>query len=324
MAVVALAFWGVWVAGRASLGVIIALVICAGVIGGLNIPAWQAFVSELVPRESLLNAVTLNSLQFNAARAFGPALAGLAISAGVGWAFLANALSFAAVLVALAMVRVVTPPRARATTGVLADFRDAFRFTGRLPGVRTCFVVVVALGLLGGPLFSLLVVFAEEVFGVRDALYGLLGASLGAGAIVAAPLVAGRGSGMARSHLLAVAMCAYGAAVTAFALAPDYWVGVAALVVAGGGYLAIASTLNTTIQLQVPEVLRGKVLATYVMLLTAAMPLGALVQGALVDAVGPRPVVAVAGATFALLVVWLRARDRFSALDDEGLASADV
>ncbi len=324
LALLALGFWGVWLSDRASLGAIVVLVVLSGIVAGLNLPAWQAFVSELVPRDDLLNAVTLNSLQFNASRAFGPALGGLVLGIGVGWAFLANALSYVAVIVALAMVRLVAPVRDRRHGSVLTDFRDAVRFTHRLPGVRTCFAVVVALGLLGGPLFQLLVVFADEVFGVDDQLYGLLGAALGIGAIVAAPFVAGRGSGLPRSTLLGGAVVAYGVAVTAFALAPVFPMAVVALMVAGGAYLAIASTLNTTIQLQVPEVLRGKVLAVYLMLLTAAMPVGALVQGFLVQAVGPRPVVAVAGATFAGLALWLRwGSDRLATVDDEGLRSVD-
>ena len=320
LGVLALAFWVVWVTDRASLGAIVFLVVLSGLVAGLNIPAWQAFVSELVPRESLLNAVTLNSLQFNAARAFGPAVAGVLLGIGVGWAFLVNALSYVAGVVALAMIHVVAPPRAERGEGLIADFVSAIRFTKRLPGVRTAYAVVAVLGLLGGPLFQLLVVFAEEVFGVDDALYGVLGAALGAGAILAAPFVAGRGSGMARSVLLDGALVTYGVAVTAFALSPWFPVAVAMLAVAGGAYLAIAATLNTTIQLQVPEQLRGKVLAVYVMILTATMPLGALVQGALIQVVGPRPVVAVAGATFVALALWMRwGSDCLATVDAPGL-----
>src|SRR5690606_23132859 len=117
------------------------------------------------------------------------------------------------------------------------------------------------LGLLGGPLVELLVVFADEVFVVGDTAYGFLGAALGVGAVLGTPLVAGRGSGIARSRLVLTAVLAYGAALVAFGLAPTYGVGLLALLVNGAGYLAIASTLNTTIQLQVDEAMRGRVLA---------------------------------------------------------------
>lgn len=305
---VALALWGTWVAGVRSLAVVLALVALGGLVAGVNIPSWQAFVSELVPREVLLNAVALNSAQFNAARAFGPALGGLVLGTlGVGWAFLLNAGSFLAVLAALATVHVPRLPRPAGPRGTLRDeFRATARSVRRRPGIVACFVIVAALGALGSPVFQLLVVFAEEVFVVGDVRYGLLGAALGVGAIVTAPFVAGPGAGLRRSRLITAAVLAYGAALVAFALAPGYLFGLVALVVLGGGYLAIASTLNTTIQLQVDEAVRGKVLAVYVMLLTAALPLGALAQGLLVQAIGPRVAVALAGAAFLAIVGWLR------------------
>ena len=109
----------------------------------------------------------------------------------------------------------------------------------------------------------------------------------------------------------------YGAALLAFALSPNYGTGAVALMVAGGGYLAIASTLNTTIQLQVDEAMRGKVLAVYVMGLTGTAPLGVLIQGWAADVVGPRPTVATAGIVFLLLAVALRSTGRLSELDAE-------
>src|SRR4029450_11158632 len=90
-AAVAFALWWVWSAGVRSPGVIIGLAALSGVFAGLHIGSWQAFVSELVPREALLNAVTLTSAQFNAARAFGPAIGGVVLAlVGPGWAFFVN------------------------------------------------------------------------------------------------------------------------------------------------------------------------------------------------------------------------------------------
>lgn len=319
---VALALWATWVAGVRSLAVVLALVALGGLVIGVNIPSWQAFVSELVPREVLLNAVTLNSAQFNAARAFGPALGGLILGTlGVGWAFLLNAGSFLAVLAALAAVRVPRLPRPAGPRGTLRDeFRATARSVRRRPGIVACFVIVAALGALGSPVFQLLVVFAKEVFAVGDVRYGLLGAALGVGAIVTAPFVAGPGAGLRRSRLITAAVLAYGAALVAFALAPGYVFGLAALMVLGGGYLAIASTLNTTIQLQVDEAVRGKVLAVYFMLLTAALPLGALGQGLLAQAIGPRVAVALAGGAFLAIVGWLRwGTGLVARMDDAGV-----
>jgi predicted MFS family arabinose efflux permease len=323
MAVNALVLWLIWTAGVRSVAAIVAVVAVGGVLGGLNIPSWQAFVSELVPREVLLNAVTLNSTQFNAARAFGPALGGVVLAAfGPGAAFLVNALSFVAVIVALLMIRVPRLARSTDRRGVLAQFVEALGYVRGRHGIAACFFVVLALGALGGPLFQLLAVFAERVFEVGDVAYGLLGAALGIGAVLAAPLIAGPGSGLARSRLTIGSTVVYGGAIVAFALAPAYALAFAALVVCGGAYLAIASTLNTTIQLQVDEAMRGKVLAAYIMCLTLAMPIGVLVQGALAEAIGARATVAGAGTLFVAVTAYLAlGTDYVAAMDGEGAAS---
>jgi MFS family permease len=305
---VALALWALWASGRASVVGIVALVSLGGAVAGVNIPSWQAFVSELVPREVLLNAVTLNSTQFNAARAFGPALGGLVLARfGVSWAFLINAASFLAVLAALLAIRGARrAPEHVEREGVLRAFAEALRTTRRsYPGIVAAFIAVAALGGLGSPMIQLFPVFAAEEFEVGRVAYGFLGAALGIGSILAAPFVAGPGMGIARRRLAGVAMLAYGAAVVGFALVPGYPAAIGSLVVAGAAYLALASTLNTSIQLQVEESMRGRVLATYVMFLTLALPIGALVQGVVAEAIGPRLAVALSGAAFLGVTVWL-------------------
>ncbi|MCB1015026.1 MAG: MFS transporter [Acidimicrobiales bacterium] len=317
MAVLALAEAAVWAAGVRNAVVIVGIVAVSGVVAGLNIPSWQAFVSELVPREDLLNAVTLNSAQFNASRAFGPALGGIVLAtSGVTWAFLVNGLSYVAVIAALVLIRVpVIATRRTGRPRVLAEFAATIRYTRTKPGIVTCILVVIALGLFGSPVFTLLVVFADDVFGVGRGLYGLLGAALGLGAILGTPVVAGWGSGLLRSRLITGALVVYGASLMAFALAPGYWWGVAALLVAGAGYLAVASTLNTTLQLLVDEEMRGKVLALYLMGLTGTVPLGNLAQGWLTEAIGPRPTVLLGGAAFLAVVLWLGSRRRLRLMD---------
>ncbi len=296
-----LVLWLVWVGGERRVGVIIGLLAANTFVAGLSVASWQAFVTELVPREHLLNAVTLNSAQFNGARAFGPALGGVVLATlGPGWCFFINAVTFLAMVGALLVVRVPKVERLarEGRSRVVAEMWGALRYVATEPGIAVCMLVVFALGFLGGPLFNLLVVFADQVYGIGDGAYGLLAGCLGAGAILAAPLVAGRGSRMLRSRLVGIAMVGYGLALVALSLAPIAIVGALALLVAGAGYLGISSTLNTTIQLQVTETMRGRVLALYVMTLTVAIPFGSLIQGWLVDLIGVQVTVAGAGALF--------------------------
>jgi MFS family permease len=309
-----------WAAGVHGIAAILVLLLLNSFAAGLGIASWQAFVTELVPREHLLNAVTLNSAQFNAARAFGPALGGIVLATlGPGWCFFLNALSFLAMVGALLMVRMpkVERPKVVGRSHPLTEMREALRYVRTEAGIVVCLLIVFALGFLGGPLFNLLVVFADDVYKVGDGAYGLLAACMGAGAILFAPLVAGRGSRIARSRLVAIAMVAYGLALIALGLAPVAIVGAAALFVAGAGYLGISSTLNTTVQLQVTEEMRGKVLALYVMTLTVAIPIGSLIQGWLVDLIGVQATVISAGTVFLGVFAVLRfATSRLSTMDD--------
>lgn len=308
-----------WASGVRSPWAYVGLVAVSGSIGGINIGSWQAFVPELVPREHLLNAVTLNSAQFNAARAFGPAVGGLVLAQlGVTWAFGLNALSFAAVIGALLLVKAEgAVARGGGRPKVLAETWDAIRYVRDRPGIVTAIFVVVALGFLGSPIFSFIVVFAEDVFGVGDTAYGVLAAAQGAGAVLGAPIIAGPGTAWARSRLTKVGMVAYGSALVAFALSPLYLTAVLALLVSGAAYLAIAASLNTSIQLQVEDHMRGRVMALYVMGITATVPLGNLVQGALVEVVGARATTTGAGLAFIGVFLVLRASRRLRTLDAE-------
>lgn len=318
LAMAAVGLWLLWSSGAAAPWSITAMVAVFGAIAGTSIGAWQAFVSELVPRHLLLNAVTLNSAQFNAARAVGPALGGLVLGTlGPSWAFGLNALSYAAVLLALATIHPAPVERAPRTASVLGELRETVGYVRAMPGIATCVVVVVALGFFGNPVFPLLAVFAEEVFSVSGFRYGLLGAALGVGGVLATPLVAGRGSAVARSALVGGALGFYGASLLAFALSPVFPMAVLFLLVAGGGYLALASTLNTTIQIQVDEQRRGKVLALYVMGLTSSYPIGSLVQGALADVVSVRLVTACSGAALLAVLATLLRSGRLRSMDED-------
>jgi len=309
MALVAFALWAAWAAGAGRPGVLIALVGVNGVIGGLNIPAWQAFVSELVPRQHLLGAVTLNSAQFNAARAFGPAIGGVVLGTlGAGAAFLVNALSFGAVIAALALVRVPVIVHADASGGVLRRFREGLAYVRSRPGIAVCILVVTGVAALGMPVIQLAAVFAEDVFGVGAGAYGLLTGALGFGGALAAPVVTGWAAGVRRSRLAGFALVGYGLALVLFAQAPSFPLAVVAIAMAGAGFLTVVSTLNTTVQLLVDEDVRGRVMAIYIMAFTAAYPVGTLVQGWIADHAGPRATVTVAATVLVVAALWLLTR----------------
>ncbi len=326
-----LALWLDYINGERRIGVIIVLLAANSTAAGFSVASWQAFVTELVPRRHLLNAVTLNSAQFNAARAFGPAIGGIVLATlGAGWSFFINAMTFVVMVIALLFVhvaRVERPPRTGRSRPI-AEMISAMRYVRTQAGIMVCLMVVFALGFFGGPLFNLLVVFADRVYGIGDGAYGLLAGCLGAGAIIAAPFVAGRGNRTSRSTMLTIAMVGYGLALISLAAAPIAIVGAVALLFAGAGYLGISSTLNTTVQMQVAESMRGRVLALYVMVLTVAIPIGSLIQGWLVDLIGVQWTVAGSGTLFlCVFAVFRFGFDAFGHMDDltqDPLSSEDA
>ena len=301
--------WVLWETDVARPGVIVGVVTLSGMCAGLAVPSWQAFVTELVPRDALLNAITLNSAQFNAARALGPALGGIVLGTlGPSWAFLLNAFSYLAVIGVLLLIRGRPPVRQAIEGRVLAQFRDGLRYVRAHTGIAVCIVVVTMVAFLGSPVFQLTPVFAEDVFHVGPGLYGVLTGALGAGAVLSAPFVSGWGGAVPRGRLAGWALLVYALAITSFGLAPTFWVGVFALGIAGAAYLTVVSTLMTSMQLLVEEEMRGRALAIYFMGFTGAYPVGALIQGWLADLIGAPATVVAAGLLLLGLVVWLRMR----------------
>lgn len=321
MALVGTSLWVVWSTGWHSEYLLLGLVCLMGVVNGINMPAWQTFVNDLVPREDLPSAIALNSLQFNAARSLGPAIAGVVLAAfGPSWAFFINALSFVCVIVALAMVKpLMRPGRIITDDGVFRQFGQACAYVTKQQGILIAILLSMLVGLLGNPLFQLTVVFADSVFDVGPTGLGLMNAALGIGAVVAAPFVTGWSRSMPRSSVVFWGMLAYGVAMVAFGLTESYVMGIVCLLIIGACFLAAISGVNTAIQMIVAERLRGRVIAVRHMFFMAAMPAGALLQGWIADLWGVQVSVIVAGCALFASTLFIRVvlrENGFARLDD--------
>ena len=307
---VAFALWATVRDGDVDPGLVVALVAVGGVASGFGIPAWQSFVPELVPRRALLNAVALNSAQFNMSRALGFLLGGVTLySFGPSAAFLANAVSYLAVLGALVLIRAGRGAAAGEGGEARPRERRAFRlavgYVRQRPGLRLAILTVGVVAFLGSPVVLLAPVFAREEFGVDERGYGFLAAAFGIGATLGSVVLSGYGDAVRRSRLTVVAITAYGLAVAGMGLTPWYGGGLVAMFGIGAGYLVIVSALNTSVQETVDPLFRGRVMALYAMSFTGGFPLGALLQGSLADVFGVRPVVTVAGAALVAFAVHL-------------------
>jgi MFS family permease len=308
-ALLSLAVWWAWVANLRDPRLLVALLALNGAAFGLTMPAWQAFVTELVPRRDLLNAITLNSAQFNGARAVGPAVGGLILASfGPSWAFLANAVSYLTVIVALLLVHPPRRLRVASERRILGQFADGLAYVRRHPGLMVAVATVGVVFFLGSPIFQLVPVFAERVYGVGPSRYGLLGAAYGIGAVVGALALGFVGDRIRRSGVVVAALILYGSGLVGLGLVRTYGAGFVLLIVSGVAFLAIIAVLNTSVQLLVAEEVRGRVIAIYMMTLTGCYPIGALLQGWLTDRIGAPTTVLMSGSLLVLagLVMVLR------------------
>ena len=315
-----------WAAGLRSPGGWVGLFFLNGIVSGLKIPVGQAFVAECVPQGYLRNAITLNSTQFNAARALGPAIGGLLLGiAGAGWTLAAVVLFYGPMVVCLSLMDPTelhrrvrdSAKRTGRRPAVVADYRASVRYVLASPGIVTAIVTVSFISTLAMPVVQQVVVFAEDVFEVSPFLFGLLGSAQGIGAVLSAPMVAGVIGRLRPSTQQFAATTGYGLAVAAFALAPTYAMGFGALAAIGLTHLVSASNLNSVVQLQVDDAMRGRVMAIYMVGVLGPAPFANLLVGWLISVYGPRPVVATCGGLLVLAALVLRSSGRLALLDTE-------
>ena len=281
-----------------------------GVIMAFDSPARQAFVSDVVPRTDAPNAIALNSASFNVARLVGPAVAGVAIIViGSGWVFIANAVSYIAMLVVLAIIRRdELVPRER-PVGV-QRVSDGFRYLGQRPDLVVLFAMVFLMGAFGMnfPIFASTMTLE---FGLDADAYGLLTSILAIGALAGSLAAARRDK--ASMHWIVIAAFVFGIATLAGAFAPGYWWYAATCVVAGFGTVTMLTTANGYVQTTTHPTLRGRVLAIYLALLMGGTFLGAPIVGWVADVYGARAALALGAAAGLVggligLVRWLTTR----------------
>ncbi|MCW8308469.1 MFS transporter [Acidiphilium sp. PA] len=258
-----------------------------GSAAAFDAPVRQTFVAELVGDEDLPNAVALNATSFNAARMIGPALAGLLITAtGTGWAFLINGVSFVAVLISLACLRAAAlRPNARAHRAK-GSFAEGLRYVWGRPDLKAMLGMLFLIGTfaLNVPIF--ISTMAVRVFHAGARGYGLLSSIMAIGTVAGALLAAGRRQARFSTVILGAALLGTGCLLAA--LAPNYWLFAAALVIIGIAALTFANTTNSLMQLSTAPAMRGRVMALRVGVALGGTPIGAPVVGWVADHCGPR------------------------------------
>lgn len=295
------------VTGTAQLWHFYLLALVTGIATAFDNPARQTFVSEMVPRERLSNAVALNSASFNLGRLIGPAVAGLVIAGiGSGQALLVNSLTFVSVIIALLCMRASELTPAPRVTG-RGSALEGLRYVRGRPDIVLVMVLIFVLGTFGMNFQITIALMATQVFdrGAED--YGLLGSIMAVGSLSAALLAARRSE--PRLRVLLTSLAGFALAAGAAALAPTYVTFAIALAACGLTALTVMTTANAMVQMRTEPMMRGRVMALYMAIFFGGTPLGAPIIGWIGDVLGPRWTIGVGavavGITLAGVAVWL-------------------
>ena len=309
---------------RARPGVVVAVVFVIGCSAALRFPFQQSILPDVVPREDLLSATSLSSAQYNLGRVLGPALAGIVIAVGsYGLAFAVNAVSFLAVVVAVLFVQ-VPPPANREEGGIAARIRAGARAARAEPGCRAAIVMIGIVGLLASPFIALVPAVADRLVdgdGALGAATGALTTAQGVGAVLGALAIVPLADRLGLRRVLVADLVLCPLALAVYGAMPGIVSAVVALTVVGALYIGLLSGLSTVVQLRAPEAFRGRVLSLYMVALGVVYPVGALLQGAVADAVGLPATTAGFALTLVVVVAVLgRLRPAFlGALDAEAV-----
>jgi len=288
---------GLTLTGHMTVSLLISLSFVQGLINALDWPARQTLTYPLAGDRALLeNVIVLNSITFNLARLIGPAVAGFVIAAvGPGWCFAIDAISYVAVLVALAGVR-LPPAVSRVSEATpLADLREGVRYALHHPALRRVLLMVPVIGLVGFSHSILAPVFAKTIYLGDARTLGFLMSATGIGALFAGLSLTLRTSPTGLERIVALGAAIGGAGLAGIALASSFAIALPCFAAAGAGGVLVMASSNTLLQAAVDHDKRGRVMSLFAMG-QSLFPLGCLLTGAAASAFGAPLAIAVCGA----------------------------
>lgn len=292
----AFALAGLTLTGRVQIWHVFVLAALLGVVNAFDIPARQAFLSEMVGRGDLINAIALNSSMFNGARIVGPAIAGILVaSIGEGWCFFANAVSYLAVIAGLLLMRVKSREAMRGSGSALSHVIEGFRFVVGNPPIHVLMILLGVVSLTAMPYAVLMPIFADQILHGGARGLGLLMGSSGVGALAGALLLATRKGVRGLGRLIAIATGGFAVSLLGFAWSRVFALSLLLLVPVGFFLMLQMGASNTLIQSMSPDRLRGRVMSVYSMMFMGMAPFGALFSGAAAGRLGAPATVALGG-----------------------------
>ena len=295
--------WGIVAGGVVQLWMVWLLALLFGFINVIDNPSRQSFVVEMAGSDDLFNAISLNSIIVNVSRIIGPALAGVLIATvGISWAFLMNAVSYAAVIAALSAMRASElhrrPPIPRAKGQIRAGLAYAWRtWELRIPLVMMC-----VMGTLAYNFSVVLPLYASDVFHRGAGVYSGLTVAMGVGALAGGLVIASRRRPSYR--LLTGVSLGFGVFILAVAAAPSLPLGLALLIPMGATSIMFIATANSLLQLHSTDAMRGRVMSLWATVFLGSTPVGALLIGWIAGQYGARAALGVGGVTTVAVALW--------------------
>jgi MFS family permease len=282
--------------GFASPWVLLALTFGLGLGSAISLPAWQATVQDMVPKAWAASAVSLNSISFNVARAVGPALGGLVVAAfGAAFAFFANAASYLAVLAAVAFWRRSPVAASRLSEDVLGAIRAGFRYLLHAPRLQAPIIRAIAFNLCAAAVWPLLPLFARDVLKTSATGYGLLLGAFGLGSIVSAMALPRLRSRFALDRILGIGAILGGLAFFGLSFSTRPVTAGVLLFFSGAAWVGVLVNFNVAVQTSVPDWVRGRALAFYLLAFQGVLAFDGALWGWLAGVIGTPECFAVAG-----------------------------
>jgi MFS family permease/quinol monooxygenase YgiN len=259
---------------------LLALTFAIGAGSAMNFPAWAATTPELVPRQDLTQAIVLNGIGFNLARAVGPALGGLIIGlAGTGAAFAFNAACFLVLILALLAWKREAPPASLPKEHFLSAMRAGLRFVSASPALRVIILRAVVFFFFGAAMWGLLPLLVRERLGLGPEAFGLLLAAMGVGAVGAGLLLPRARAALSRGDLVMGSSLLASAALLLLGMATHWIPAALGMLIYGVAWISAASTLQATAQIAAPSWVKARAIGIYQLSFFGALAFGSALAG---------------------------------------------
>jgi MFS family permease len=279
-----------------SVGAVIALALLLGVVNAFDFPTRQSFLSELVEKDHLMNAIALNSSVVNSSRIIGPAVAGLLVAwLGEGMCFLLNAISYLAVIAGLFMMKAVRRREEKPTNSAFSALKEGFDYVRQTAPIRALLLLLALVSICGLPYIVLMPIFADKILNGGASGMGLMLGASGIGSLSAAITLASRRQVQGLGRVVAISVATFGALLIVFAFSRNLIISTLLLVPMGFAIMLQMSGSNTLLQAMVDDRMRGRMMSFFSMSLMGMAPFGSLLGGAIARSIGAPKTLAIGG-----------------------------